>query len=350
MDSLNLSPIDYAKTVIQIGDQSDLSLVDYSVVLPRTIVLAIAMPASTSTGKPFPSQSPLLPSSLYLAHRIIQFGEVKHEILRHLEGKLSVLAPNVISIIGTRIASQLVATAGGITALSRIPSGNIQNLGRQVKKELAGFSLSHVNPHAGFIYECDLVQSTPLQYRTQAQRLIANKVALAARIDALKEHPTGSYGASLRKDIIQKLEKLIEPAPISKIKPIPPPPIEPSKKRGGRRARRQKEKFGMTQVRKLANRMEFGKVEDEVIVGSSVAGLGELSSASKVQVSHHLRNHLKQQSQKAHSKRTNSNNITLPHMKPSFGKEQASTGSTVGGSSNFMVDQGQDSTPPSFRK
>ena len=42
-------------------------------------------------------------------------------------------------------------------------------------------------------------------------------------------------------------------------------PLEaPRKKRGGRRARKMKERLGMTEMRKLKNRMNFGEIEDDV--------------------------------------------------------------------------------------
>lgn len=273
-----MSSLDFARTVLLIGDEHDLSRVDFSRVLPPTIVLALALPASTTPGKPLSVKD--LTLALGLAQLLVSIHERKQALLVFLEARMSIQAANVTAIVGTKIASQLIALIGGIEALAKVPSGNIMSLGRSVKKDLAGFSLSHVNPNAGFIFECDLVKDTPHMYRRQAQRLISNKVALAARIDSLRQSPDGSYGKQLRTEIIEKLEKLVEPAPMAKVKPIPPPKIESSKKRGGRRARKQKELMGQTQVRKMANRMTFGVAEDEVIYGSSVVGLGELSTSA----------------------------------------------------------------------
>lgn len=306
IESLSLASLDYARTVLAIGAEEDLAKVDYGTVLSRTIVLAMAMPASSSLGRPLPPFE--LTDVLFLAQTIVNMHQGKQRLLIFLQDRMVRIAPNVTAIVGTTIASQLIAITGGVTALAKIPAGNIHVLGRTAKKELAGFSLSHVNPHAGVIFECDLVASTPSQYKTQAQRLISNKVALAARIDAQHQYVDASYGRNLRQEIITKLEKLIEPAPMSKVKPIPPPPIESSKKRGGRRARKQKELSGQTQLRKMTNRMEFGKAEEEVIVGSSVVGLGELSSGSAGSgrlrapvVDGKLREHIKRQSQKAYA-------------------------------------------------
>lgn len=319
IDSLNLTSLEYARTVLAIGAEEDLTKVDYGAVLSRTIVLAIAMPASSSMGRPLPPSD--LTDALFLAQTIVDAHQSKQRLLIFLEERMTRIAPNVSAIVGTKIASQLIAITGSITALAKVPAGNIHVLGRAAKKELAGFSLSHVNPHAGVIFECDLVASTPPQYRTQAQRLISNKVALAARIDSQHQYSDASYGRSLRQEIINRLEKLIEPAPMSKVKPIPPPPIESSKKRGGRRARRQKELYGQSQLRKMTNRMEFGKAEEEIIVGSSVVGLGELSSGSAgtrrlrpPAADNKLREHLKKQSERAYAGFLKSKNDSKPTL------------------------------------
>lgn len=306
LGSLSLTPLEYARTVLLVADQEDLGRVDYAAILPRTTVLAMAMPASTSLGRPLPAEQ--LEGVLRLAQTVVDMHQSKQRILLFLEQRMRNMAPNVAAIVGTKIASQLVAITGGIAALAKVPAGNIHVLGRSRRKELAGFSLAQVNPHAGVIYECDLVTNTPAQYKTQAQRLIASKVALAARIDCQRSAPEGAYGASLRQEIIKKLEKLVEPAPMSRVKPIPPPPIESSKKRGGRRARRQKELYAQTQIRKMTNRLEFGRPEEEVIVGSSIVGLGELGVGSTGTgrlrapvVDNRLREHIKREAQKGRS-------------------------------------------------
>lgn len=54
-------------------------------------------------------------------------------MLNFLENKMTLIAPNVSAIVGTRVAAKLIAAAGGIVELSRIPAGNIQVLGQQKK-------------------------------------------------------------------------------------------------------------------------------------------------------------------------------------------------------------------------
>lgn len=90
-------------------------------------------------------------------------------------------------------------------------------------------------------------------------RLVACKVALAARIDSSHESPNGEQGIALFNEIKRRLDKLQQPPPVKAVKPLPKP-IESRKTRGGRRARAMKVKYKLTELRKENNRMMFGKV------------------------------------------------------------------------------------------
>lgn len=60
-------------------------------------------------------------------------------MLNYLENRMTLIAPNVSAINGTRVTAKLIASAGGIHELARIPACNIQVIGSQ-KKVLNGLS------------------------------------------------------------------------------------------------------------------------------------------------------------------------------------------------------------------
>lgn len=64
--------------------------------------------------------------------------------------------------------------------------------------------------------------------------VLANKLALAARIDA-SGVKSNTQGASYRHDIQDKISKWQEPSQGMRQKPLPVPGDAPKKKRGGRR-------------------------------------------------------------------------------------------------------------------
>ena len=125
-----------------------------------------------------------------------------------------------------------------------------------------------------------MVQSTPVEYRMKAQRTVGAKCTLACRMDMQRAHTDGSYGRILLEDAERKLEKLAEPPP-SKLTKALPVPVEGSKsRRGGKRARKAKEAYAMTELRKLQNRMAFGEEEEETAAFDESRGLGMAGSSS----------------------------------------------------------------------
>ena len=71
--------------------------------------------------------------------------------------------------------------------------------------------------------------------RRKASRLVAAKCSLASRVDSFHESQDGVIGDRLLADIEGKLDKLTEPPPVKRAKPLPAPIEQSKKKRGGRR-------------------------------------------------------------------------------------------------------------------
>ncbi|MQM08557.1 hypothetical protein Taro_041410, partial [Colocasia esculenta] len=105
------------------------------------------------------------------------------------------------------------------------------------------------------------------------------KSTLAARVDSTRGDPTGKTGRDLREEIRKKIEKWQEPPPAKQPKPLPVPDSEPKKKRGGRRLRKMKERYAVTDMRKLANRMLFGIPEESSLGDGLGEGYGMLGQA-----------------------------------------------------------------------
>ena len=62
-----------------------------------------------------------------------------------------------------------------------------------------------------------------------------------------------------QEEMQKKVEKWQELPPAKQTRVLAKPDMEPKSRRGGARLRKMKERFGMTDMRKEQNRMEFGK-------------------------------------------------------------------------------------------
>ncbi|OMO63211.1 hypothetical protein COLO4_32664 [Corchorus olitorius] len=275
LESLIHHPIDYARVVKKIGNEMDLTLIDLKGLLPKKIIIIVSTIASTTGGKPLPE--PVLQKTIDACDRALALDSAKIRVLEFVESRMGIIAPNLSAIVGSAVAAKLMGTAGGLSALSRMPACDVKLLGAK-KRTLAGFSTATTSRfHVGYIEQTEIFQTTPPDLRSRVFRLLASKVTLAARIDSAGSHPSGSAGRILKDEIIKKIEKLQEPPPARRPKPLPVHNLAPM--RGGRRLRKLKERYGITEMRKLTNRMQFGVAEESSLGDGYGEGYGMLGQA-----------------------------------------------------------------------
>ncbi|MGH0177113.1 UNVERIFIED_CONTAM: hypothetical protein FKN15_007276 [Acipenser sinensis] len=219
----------------------------------------------------------------------LELNQSKHRIYEYVESRMSFIAPNLSIIVGASSAAKIMGVAGGLTNLSKMPACNLMLLGAQ-RRSLSGFSTTSLLPHTGYIYHSDIVQALPTtrylyhrdvlhslllvrlclaspvqsllivkDLRRKAARLVSAKCTLAARVDSFHESTDGKVGYDLKEEIERKFDKWQEPPPVKQVKPLPAPLDGQRKKRGGRRYRKMKERLGLTEIRKQANRMTFAE-------------------------------------------------------------------------------------------
>ena len=181
-------------------------------------------------------------------------------------------------------------------------------LGQQ-KKVSTGFSSTSQLPHTGYVYYTALVQDCPPDIRRKVARLVGAKVTLAARVDSFHESSDGTLGGEYKEEILKKIDKLQEPPPVKAIRALPAPMEGPRKKRGGRRVRQMKERYAVTELRKQANRMTFGELEEDLYqndlsytrgnigkggIGGGIRG-ATVDERTKVRISQTLKKNLQKQ-------------------------------------------------------
>jgi len=262
LESLVVNPLEYITTVKELGNE--IAHAKHNQVLQQTLtqatIMVVSVTASTTQGKPLESVE--LDRVMEACNIALDLDKCKSKIYAFVESRMAFIAPNLSILVGAPIAAKLMGVAGGLSALAKMPSCNLQLLGNQ-KKTLSGFSQTSTLPHTGFIFHSPIVQDTPPDLRRKAARLVASKCTLAVKVDAFHEHGDGSIGRSLREEVERKLDRLQEPPPVKAIKPLAAPLEAPRKKRGGKRVRRMKERYALTEMRKQQNRMTFGQIEED---------------------------------------------------------------------------------------
>lgn len=309
LESLVPGALDYIRTVRELGNS--VGRAKNNEVLQKFLttatIMVVSVSASTTQG------SNLSDHDLGFINEACDIAtdlnDNKIKIFEYVESRMCFIAPNLSSIVGASTAAKLMGIAGGLTNLSKMPACNILLLGQQ-KRALSGFSAQQVQPHTGYIYYSDVVQNVPPDLRKKVARVVAGKAALAARVDSFQTNSHIDQGSGLRNEVHNRIEKLQEPPPVKLIKALPQPLEQAKKKRGGRRARKMKERMGITELRKQANRMTFGEIEEDAYqddlsfstgqIGKSGTGRirsAQVDSKTKARISQKLQKTVQKQNQ-----------------------------------------------------
>jgi nucleolar protein 56 len=155
-----------------------------------------------------------------LAKEVKDLYTLRKSLQRHIETTMSKIAPNLTAIAGATIGARLIAKAGGLEKLARLPASTIQVLGAE-KALFRALRTGGPPPKHGIIFQHRLVHSAPPWQRGKVARSLAAKIALAARVDV--------YRGEREESIDAQLEKRVE-----EIKAKYPKPPKPSKQKGAK--------------------------------------------------------------------------------------------------------------------
>ena len=277
LETLVSNPLDYARTVATIGNgpmdkikemaakPSELVSTPLRQILDAPTLMVVTVEATTSRGQALsPSE---LSTVLRACSMILSLAAAKDTLTSYVQSRMTLFAPNLTALIGSLTAAQLLNYTNGLIGLAKTPACNLAPLGSK-KQANSGLATNVGIRHQGYLYQSPLVKTIPSDLKTQALRILSAKIVLAARIDSVHQSPDGSEGENLKAQCLERLDKLTEPAANKGTRALPAPDDKPSRKRGGRRARKAKEATAMTDLRKAQNRMAFGKEEKEVGYGA----------------------------------------------------------------------------------
>ena len=175
-----------------------------------------------------------------LAKQILELFELRKHLEEHVETEMKNIAPNLSAILGTAVGARILARAGSLTRLAKMPASTIQVLGAE-KALFRSLKTGSQPPKHGLLFQHASVHAAPRWQRGKIARAVAGKAAIASRVDF--------HGAGLNSMLLEKLnvrvdeigKKYVEP-PIREVKP------EPSRDRFRSKFKKQKgkkrKKFG----------------------------------------------------------------------------------------------------------
>lgn len=158
---------------------------------------------------------------------------IRRSLEKYIDEAMYEVAPNIRGIVGSLLGARLIALAGGLEKLAKMPASTIQVLGAE-KALFRALRFGAKPPKHGVIFQHPLIHKSPKWQRGKIARALAAKLAIAARIDAF----TGEYRADeLKEELEKRVEeiKTLYAKPPVKVEKTEKPRKHVKRKKGGAR-------------------------------------------------------------------------------------------------------------------
>ncbi|NWI10892.1 PRP31 protein, partial [Crypturellus soui] len=311
LESLVPNALDYIRTVKELGNSLDKCKNNENVqqILTNATIMVVSVTASTTQGQQLsPEELARIEEACDTALRLSQARVRIHE---YVESRMSFIAPNLSLIVGASTAAKVMGER---------PRGPSVSPARPLPPQ-HGIFVPNVSPTRPFCPQChpfalSVAPTRPLcPQRSPFVPNLSPMGPLCSQCGPFAPNVSpscpkcGSFAPHLKEEIERKFDKWQEPPPVKQVKPLPAPLDGQRKKRGGRRYRKMKERLGLTEIRKQANRMSFGEIEEDAYqedLGFSLGHLGksgsgrvrqtQVNEATKARISKTLQRTLQKQS------------------------------------------------------
>jgi len=208
----------YARLALKLGSKDNFTLGRLEKEgIPKSKAEQIVKAAETSMGADLTETD--ITQIQALCKNVTSLYQLRQILEDYLDTAMEEVAPNVKAIAGSLLGARLIALAGGLTNLAKMPASTIQVLGAE-KALFRSLKTGARPPKHGIIFQHVLLHEARKWQRGKIARALAGKLAIAARIDAFGgRYIGGELKAGLEKRIEGIREKYVQPPQISRRKP-----------------------------------------------------------------------------------------------------------------------------------
>jgi nucleolar protein 56 len=221
----------YARLVFKLGNKdnfTDEKLEKEDV--PKSKAEKIVQSTETSMGADL-SETDLTQIQM-LCKNVLELYRLRQTLENYLDTTMEEITPNIKALAGSLLGARLIALAGGLTNLAKMPSSTIQVLGAE-KALFRSLKTGTRPPKHGIIFQHTVLHEAKKWQRGKIARAMAGKLAIAARADAFGSRYIGEeLKADLEKRIGEIHKKYDQPPQ------IPTRKLKRKKRRKKRRARK----------------------------------------------------------------------------------------------------------------
>ena len=225
----------YSRLVVNLGDRENFTVENLEKEnIPKERTQLVSKAAESSMGADIAEAD--LEMVQALAKDVLGFYLLRKNMEDYVDQTMEELAPNVRAVAGALLGARLIAMAGSLQNLAMRPASTIQVIGAE-KALFRSLKTGARPPKHGLIFQHTLLHDAKRWQRGKIARVIAGKLAIAARADAFG---AGHYiGDKLKADINKRVEeiqiKYKEPPAPKEPKPRPEGSFERREQRPPRR-------------------------------------------------------------------------------------------------------------------
>jgi len=198
----------YARVVKHMGVRPKAKDTDFSKInIPEDISKEVQSAAETSMGTEITDED--LRNIITLAERVIELTEYRLSLAEYLKLRMSAIAPNLTYMVGELVGARLISQAGSLMSLAKHPSSTVQILGAETALFRA-LKAKKNTPKYGLIYHASLVGQSAPALKGKISRVLAAKLSLCCRVDALGDQVEPSLGKEYKEYVEKRLATLEE--------------------------------------------------------------------------------------------------------------------------------------------
>lgn len=217
----------YARLVVNFGRRDDFTAeILEKEGLPKAKAKQIAEIATASMGADLSEED--MDQIRAMCKNTLELYDVRQSLEKYVDSVMDEVAPNIRALVGPLLGARLIALAGGLTNLAKLPSSTMQILGAE-KALFRSLRTGARPPKHGIIFQHSLIHEGKHWQRGKVARALAGKLTIAARVDAF----SGKYvGDKLKTNLEKRIEEVKEKYG------EPPPPRKPAVEKRPRRMKR----------------------------------------------------------------------------------------------------------------
>ncbi|HLN89606.1 MAG TPA: C/D box methylation guide ribonucleoprotein complex aNOP56 subunit [Candidatus Binatia bacterium] len=195
----------YSRLVVNFGNREEFSVENLEKDnIPKERAALVAKAAESSMGADIAEAD--LEMVQALAKDVLDFYLLRKNMEDYVDQTMEELAPNVRAVAGALLGARLIAMAGSLQNLAMRPASTIQVIGAE-KALFRSLKTGARPPKHGLIFQHTLLHDAKRWQRGKIARVIAGKLAIAARADAFG----GKYiGDKLKAAINKRIEEIHE--------------------------------------------------------------------------------------------------------------------------------------------